>query len=169
MSFWRCYYHLVWATRERAHIIQPALEDRLYGYLVNKAAELGVYVYALDGWYDHVHLVVSIPPKHSVAEVVRRLKGASSHYLNHDIGSETEFAWQRGYGVLSFGERQRPTAEAYVSAQKLHHRSQGGNAWLERCTDLDEGPEESGVAPGPIPGVAREEVTAYAAWGDPPF
>ena len=93
MSFWRLYYHLVWATKNREHLIQPEIEDRLHAYLVRKAAELDVYVYAINGWYDHAHVVAAIPPKHAVADVVKRLKGASSHYLNHEGGLDYQFAW----------------------------------------------------------------------------
>nr|NIT51817.1 IS200/IS605 family transposase [candidate division Zixibacteria bacterium]NIW43533.1 IS200/IS605 family transposase [Gammaproteobacteria bacterium]NIX54627.1 IS200/IS605 family transposase [candidate division Zixibacteria bacterium] len=64
MAFHRLYFHLIWATKNREYLIQPNIEKRLYSYLVNKAAELGVYTYAINGWYDHIHLVVAIPPKH---------------------------------------------------------------------------------------------------------
>ena len=53
---------------------QPKIEPRLFAYLVNKARELDVRVYAINGWDDHVHLVASIPRKHAVAYVVKRLK-----------------------------------------------------------------------------------------------
>ena len=59
MTFWRCYYHLVWTTRNREPLIQPDIEKRLYAYIVCKAAELDVYVYAINGCSDHVHLIVS--------------------------------------------------------------------------------------------------------------
>jgi REP element-mobilizing transposase RayT len=169
MAFWRLYYHLVWATKQREHLIQPEIESRLYGYIVNKAAELGVYVYAIDGWYDHVHLVVSIPPKHAVATVVQRLKGASSHDLNHAGGLDYSFGWQRGYGALSLGERQRPSAEAYVNWQKQHHEAQTTNPWLEQHTEFDEGPRDVGITPGAVPAVIREQGATYDAWGEPSF
>ena len=169
MPFWRLYYHLVWATKNREHLIQPEVETRLYAYIVSKAAELGVYVYAIDGWYDHIHLVVSIPPKHAVAYVVKCLKGASSHDLNQAGGLDYQFAWQRGYGALSMGESQRPQAEVYVRDQKQHHRHETTNGWLERYTEFDEGPIDVGITPGPVPAVLREDEAGYAAWGEPPF
>lgn len=169
MAFWRLYYHLVWATKSRDHLIQPEIEPRLYGYIVNKAAELGVYVYAINGWYDHLHLVVSIPPKHAVADVVKRLKGASSHDLNQAGGLDCQFAWQRGYGALTLGERQRPMAEAYVENQKSHHEQQSANAWLERYAEFDEGPDDVGIALDLVPPVLREPRATYGAWGEPPF
>jgi putative transposase len=62
MTFWRLYYHLVWATDQRLPLITEQVEPRLYSYIVSKAAGLGVYVYAIGGWYDHTHLVVACPP-----------------------------------------------------------------------------------------------------------
>lgn len=62
------------------------------------------------GYIDHIHLLVAIPPKHSVAGIVKRLKGSSSYYLNTSGLSAEPFAWQRGYGVLTLGESQLPRA-----------------------------------------------------------
>jgi putative transposase len=169
VAFWRLYYHLVWATKNREHFIQPEIEARLYAYIIAKASELDAYVYAINGWYDHLHLVVSIPPKHAVAYVVKCLKGASSHDLNHAGGLDYHFAWQRGYGALSLGERQRPTAEAYVEEQKQHHENQTVSGWLERYTEFDEGPDDVGIVPDGVPPVLREQGATYAVWGEPPF
>jgi putative transposase len=169
VSFWRLYYHLVWATKNREHLIQPETENRLYAYVVRKAAELDVYVYAINGWYDHIHLLVAIPPKLAVADVVKRLKGSSSHYLNHAGELPYEFAWQRGYGALTLGERQRPTAEVYVRDQKIHHGQGATNAWLERSSEFDEGPVDAGIALNGVPPSLREQSSPYDAWGEPPL
>lgn len=142
MSFWRLYYHLVWATKNREPVITAAIEDNLFPYLIRKAAELDIRIYAVNGWDDHTHIVAAIPPKIAVAEVVKTLKGGSSHYLNHIVRLDFTFAWQRGYGALSVGERQLDIAVAYVEKQKEHHAGQTTNKWLETVTDLDEGPAE---------------------------
>ena len=139
MSFWRTYYHLVWATHNRQPLIDAAVEQRLFPYLEKKAAEFQAIVYAVNGIEDHIHLVMAIPPRFAVAEVVKSLKGASTHFLNHSR-PPLEFGWQRGYGVFTLGERQRPAAEAYVRAQKQHHRQGTTNGWLERLEESDDGP-----------------------------
>ncbi len=130
MPFWRLYYHLVWGTKNRLPLIDNELEKQLFPYLVAKAREMESYVYAINGWEDHVHIVNSIPPKYSIAQVVKRLKGASSHDFEG-------LWWQRGYGVLSLGERQRPIAIAYVENQKIHHAQKTTISWLEREEDED--------------------------------
>ena len=62
MSFWRTYYHLVWATHERRPLIDRKLEPPLFSYLEKKAGEFNVIIYAVNGDEDHIHLVVAIPP-----------------------------------------------------------------------------------------------------------
>jgi REP element-mobilizing transposase RayT len=161
MPFWRLYYHLIWPTKNREHLITAAVEARLYPYLVSKAADNDTYVYAINGWYDHIHLVVAIPPKHSVAEIVKRLKGASSHYLSNDRSVEQDFAWHRGYGALSVGERQRSIAEAYVHNQKEHHARQTTSVWLERADELDEGSPDAGASSESQAGMLRETTAVY--------
>ena len=169
MSFWRNYYHIVWATKNREPLIQPAIEPALHAYLVNKGRELGIITYAINGWVDHVHLVVSIPPKLSVAAAVKRLKGASSHYVKQILRpADVSFAWQRGYGCFTLGERQRAIAEAYVREQKQHHAEQSTNRWLEMETHLDEGPPNNGLPADGIPRSVHEPQAAYVA-DDFPF
>jgi REP element-mobilizing transposase RayT len=163
------YYHLTWSTKEREPLITPEIEPRLFAYIVRKAAELGVYVYAINGWNDHIHLVVAVPPKLALADVVKNLKGASSHDLNHEAGLGYEFAWQRGYGALSLGEKQRPVAEAYVRNQNVHHQQKTVHTWLERCTELDEGPTDGGIKVISVPAVLRERGDSYDVLGEPPF
>ena len=165
MAFWRLYYHLVWATKNREHLIRPEIENRLYAYIISRAAELGVYVYAINGWSDHIHLVASIPPKHAPSYVVKCLKGASSHDINQ-AGQLAQFAWQRGYGVLSLGERQRSLAEAYVTGQKAHHELRTTNGWLERYEECDEGPTDVDLALGKAAPVLREREAPFGAWDE---
>src|SRR5512139_4111235 len=111
MSFWKHCYHIVWATKGRESIILPTIEPRLYAYMAHKAGELDVFLYALGGAEDHMHIVPAIPPKHSVARVVKILKGASAHFVNTELRPPgLHFAWQRGYGSLTIGEKQRAAA-----------------------------------------------------------
>lgn len=152
MPFWRLFYHLIWTTKYREPVIDASLEMRLFPYLGQKAGELGCQFFAVNGWVDHIHMVVTIPPKHSVAEVVKRLKGASSHEFK-------ELIWQRGYGALSVGERHLAIAIAYVEKQKEHHQKSTTNSWLEKM-EAEKGEESS-----PDKQV-REAMMAYELWDE---
>jgi len=166
MPFWRNYYHITWATHDRLPLILPAFEKQLFSYMVKKASEFDIFIYALDGTQDHVHLVAAIPPKHAVASIVKSLKGASAHYVNHVICPDDNFAWQRGYGCLTVGEKQRSIAEAYVLSQKQHHAENTSNSWLERCSEEDEGPSNF---LGTHDRMIRDKKPIYSQMEGPPF
>jgi putative transposase len=134
MSFWRLYYHLVWTTKKRLPLIRPDKEAELYGYIIGKADYLGCIVHAIDGTENHTHLVVSIPPNLSIAEFVKKIKGSSSHYWNHNLSTEKLY-WQEEYGVFSLGSKQLETAVNYVKNQKIHHSRGTAIASLEGILD----------------------------------
>ena len=71
---------------------------------------------------DHAHIVCSIPPRLSAAEVVRHLKGASSFAINQTQDGGEKFQWQAGYGALSVSKRNLEQVMAYAARQKEHHR-----------------------------------------------
>ncbi|MGB3761232.1 MAG: IS200/IS605 family transposase [Rivularia sp. (in: cyanobacteria)] len=145
MAFWRTYYHLIWATKERHPLITPERETDLYKYIVDKSDSLNCIIHAIDNVEDHIHLVASIPPSLSIADFVKNIKGSSAHFLNKNsrlFANSISFSWQRGYGLLSLGSKQLEQAVSYVKNQKNHH-SQGTandaavrlNASLEKYND----------------------------------
>ena len=120
MPYWRLFYHVVWGTKNRLPLIESAWEDDLHSYIWGKATALGCIPHAINGMSDHNHVVLSIPPKLSVATLFGRLKGASSHYVNEKY-TDGAFMWQAEYGVLSFSERSLSKVVDYVKNQKKHH------------------------------------------------
>jgi putative transposase len=123
MPYWQLYYHLIWATKNRDPLITSDLEPTLHQYLRGKGLNLGGIVHAVGGIEEHIHVVVSIPPRISVATYIGQLKGASSHWVSHLSGHSDPFAWQDGYGVISFGKRALPQVVEYVRMQREHHQS----------------------------------------------
>jgi putative transposase len=139
MAYWRLHYHLVWATHRRAPMIDAASEIVVRRTLYGKAKELGLLIHGLGNVADHIHVVVSIPPKIPIAECVRQLKGASSHAVNMVPGASSPFRWQDGYGALSIGERSLASVVAYAANQKDHHQQRTTIAIYERYTEEDDG------------------------------
>jgi putative transposase len=128
MAFWNLDYHLIWATKLRQPLLMPHIENAVFDFLRTQAENMKCAVYAVNGWVDHVHMVLSIPPTLSVVEVVKQVKGASSHKF-------FELYWQDGYGALTVGRRNLDIAIAYVCRQKEHHSAQTALKWLERCEE----------------------------------
>ena len=122
MTYWRLHYHIIWSTMNRQPILTPKLEKVFYGVIYGKGKELDLKMHAVGNVNDHVHIVVSIPPKIAVADCVRHLKGASAYTLNHRDGSDGPFKWQAGYGALTVGERSLEKVMEYAAKQKEHHK-----------------------------------------------
>ncbi len=141
MALWRLYYHLVWSTKERTPLITSDIESHLYGYIIGKAHALSCITHAIGGMEDHIHNVVSIPPKLAVSEYVQNIKGSSAHFINHgNFNLPTVFAWQRGYGIFSLGAKQLDRAVDYVLNQKAHHLDGTVTIALEEVSEEDVGP-----------------------------
>lgn len=145
MAFWRIYYHLVWATKERQPLITPDRETKLYNYIIHKSDNLNCIIHAIGGIEDHIHLIASIPPSLSIAEFVKNIKGSSAHLLNKNLNKNHRlsenainyipFSWQRGYGVLSLGSKQLEQAVSYAKNQKNHHSQGTAMTSLEKYDD----------------------------------
>ena len=121
MSYWRLFYHAVWSTKNRLPLIESKWEEDIYGYLWGKATALECIPHAINGMADHIHVVLSIPPKLPIATTIGQLKGASSHRINEIFVGHQSFAWQAEYGVLSLSEKSLSTVVNYVNSQKQHH------------------------------------------------
>jgi len=127
MSYWRLFYHAVWSTKDRQPLIDPGWEKELYGYLWGKATALECIPHAINGMPDHIHIILSIPPRLAVADVIGQLKGASSHHVNESHPGNS-FAWQGEYSVFSLSESMLDKVVNYVKSQKQHH---------DECTLID--------------------------------
>ncbi|XGV95439.1 MAG: IS200/IS605 family transposase [Leptolyngbya sp. BL-A-14] len=136
IPLWKLYYHLVWSTYDRQPLLTPVREAQLYRYIARKVDLLGCVLQAIGGIDDHVHLVVSIPPKLAIADFVKHIKGGSAHDLNHSYpGASSKFGWQNEYGVFLLGSKQLDRAATYVQNQKDHHKNGTTIASLETTTD----------------------------------
>ncbi len=143
MALWRLYYHLVWATKKRFPLISADIEANLHSYIIGKSDALGCITHAIGGIEDHVHLVVSIPPKLSIAEFLGHIKGSSSHHINRETENRQKtFAWQKGYGVFSLGAKQLRKATDYVIHQRQHHLEGSIIPSLEKIEEEEDDPPE---------------------------
>ena len=131
MPYYKLYYHIVWGTKNRQGIILPDFETDLYRVMAAKVIDMNGIVHAIGGMEDHVHLAVTIPPKHALSKVIGEIKGNSSHAVNQVIKPRLNFSWQEEYGVFSFGEKSLPRIVHYIQTQKQHHAENTIQAYME--------------------------------------
>jgi putative transposase len=135
MPYWKCYYHIVWATKHREPVIKAPYEQIIFSAIREKCEEFGSDLLAVNTVSDHLHLAVSIPPSVSVSKWVGSVKGATARAINTSLQLDSRFHWQGGYGVMSFGEKVLPQVKGYIANQKQHHADGTINAHMEQIGD----------------------------------
>lgn len=135
MPFWKCYYHISWATKHRQPVIVPAWEPIIFAAIKEKAAELRSDILAINAAFDHIHVAAAIPPAKAVGDWVGKVKGVSSHAVNTSFELDEPFRWQEGYGVMTFGEKRLAQVTAYIATQKERHENHDLNSYLERSDE----------------------------------
>lgn len=134
MPYWQLFYHLIWTTKKRQPLLTPQIEPIIYNYMRNKTHSLEATLHALGGVEDHVHMVVSIPPKIAVAKFIGQVKGVAATRFNKEHTQHPAFFWQAEYGAFSFDKKRLPNYVAYVNNQKEHHAQKTTIPVLERIT-----------------------------------
>ena len=97
----KLYVHLVWSTWDRAPIITDDVRERLYNAMAKRCLERDCYAIMIGGIEDHIHMLVKYHQSISISELVKDIKGASSHLMNHEIRPNGGFQWQGAYGAFS--------------------------------------------------------------------
>lgn len=134
--FYVCYYHIIWATKYRQTIITPQIESVIFEAIKDKSKRFKCQIHAINSAYDHIHVAVTIPPSLAIYEWVRETKGLSAHEVNREFPNLDDiFKWQRGYSVLTFGEKTLPFVVNYIVKQKEHHANGSLEAYLEYLED----------------------------------
>ena len=102
-------------------MITPEIERRLHRNIESEARKMGCTVLALNGMPDHVHLVAGFPTTITLANLVKQVKGVSSHFVNETLKPASQFKWQGSYGAFTVSRWDLERVIEYVKHQKEHH------------------------------------------------
>lgn len=120
-SFNKVWIHAVCATKNRSELIDFSIERQVYEYIRQELIELGCPVRIINGMPDHIHALFLLNPQKSIADVIKQIKGSSSHSINGENLMIEKFAWQTGYAAYSVSESQLEAVYKYIKNQKQHH------------------------------------------------
>jgi putative transposase len=130
-NFTQLYVHLVWATWDRLPLITPSIKEQIYKVISYECNQLGCQIVAIGGVEDHVHLLTGFPAHVAISELVKQIKGSSSHCVVNQIQPNEFFKWQGGYAAFSVNHEDLTPIATYIRNQVAHHRQQTLNAIWE--------------------------------------
>ena len=118
---WNCKYHIVFAPKFRRKVIYGKIKEDI-GKMLRKLCEYkGIEILEAEACPDHIHMLITIPPKYSVSQIMGYLKGKSSlmiyeKYANLKYKYGNRHFWCRGYYVDTVGKKKKAIAE-YIRNQ----------------------------------------------------
>ena len=120
-TMWRCQYHVVFATKYRRLAIYGEIKQDIGRILRQLCQQKGVEIIEAELCKDHVHMLLSIPPKYSVSQVMGYLKGKSSlmifdRHANLKYKYGSRHFWVRGYYADTVGRNKKQIQE-YIRNQ----------------------------------------------------
>lgn len=118
---WECKYHVVFAPKYRRQIIYGKIKQDIGLMLRKLCAYKEIEILEAEARKDHVHMLLNIPPKYSISQVMGYLKGKSSlmiyeKYANLKYKYGNRHFWCRGYYVSTVG-RNKNAIETYIRNQ----------------------------------------------------
>ena len=121
-SIWDCKYHIVFIPKCRRKTLYAELRRHLGDVFRQLALQKGSEILEGHLMPDHVHMMIAIPPKHAVSQVVGHIKGKSAFHLARVYGERKrnfvgQHFWARGYFVSTVG-RDEAVIRDYIRNQE---------------------------------------------------
>ena len=125
-SKWECKYHVVFIPKYRRKVVSGQLRRHLGEVFRELARQQESVIVEGHLQADHVHMLLSIPPKYAVAQVVGYLKGKSAIHIARTYGGRErnfvgEHCWARGYWVSTVG-RNEAEVRRYIREQEAEDK-----------------------------------------------
>ena len=118
---WNCKYHIVFAPKYRRQIMYGKIKSDI-GLMLRKLCEYkGIEIIEAEACPDHIHMLISVPPKYSISQIMGYLKGKSSlmifeKYANLKYKYGNRHFWCRGFYVDTVG-RNKKAIQQYIRKQ----------------------------------------------------
>ena len=142
---WECKYHVIFIPKYRRKTLYVSLRQHLGTVFRELARQRECQIEEGHLMVDHVHMLLSIPPKYSVAQVMGYLKGKSAIHIARSWGGRRrnfvgQHFWARGYWVSTVGRNEAVVRQYIQDQEKADQRLDqlglfGGESRFERLQD----------------------------------
>lgn len=128
---YNCHYHLIWVTKYRKQIFDTEAKQQAMKQLLFKIAKLNeIQIKMIEVMPDHIHLLITFPPRLSITNVTKAFKGASARLWFQQY-PETKsqlwggHLWSRSYYVGTVGNMSKETVRKYIQNQRTNKAKSG--------------------------------------------
>jgi putative transposase len=123
MPYIRVWTHYVWSTKHRQTTLQDEFREPLFEHIRQNARSKDIYLDRINGYYDHVHCLISLGSDQTIEKLAQLIKGESSFWFNNKSGFKANrLEWQDEYFAISVCESRLDNVRAYIDNQIEHHK-----------------------------------------------
>ncbi len=121
-SFIKLWVHAIWTTKDRIALI-PAINDgKIYEFIHQELNKMHCEVNIINGMPNHIHCLFQLDHQKCISDVIKQIKGSSSHFINTNNLTTSKFSWQVGYSSFSVSQSMIEKVGTYIRNQKQHHQ-----------------------------------------------
>jgi len=121
-TYTQCYFHLVFAVKNRDALIRKSWKDELEEYITGIVQNHKYKLLSINSMPDHIHIFIGYNVNHLIPELVEEIKTSSNAWIKEKRLSKFKFEWQKGYGAFSHSHSQIDFVVKYIGNQKTHHQ-----------------------------------------------
>jgi len=121
-TYTQCYFHLVFAIKNRDALIRKEWKDELEMYITGIVQNHQHKMLAIGSMPDHIHILLGYNVNHLISDLVEQIKTSSNSFIKGKRFSKFKFEWQKGYGAFTHSHSQLDLVIKYILSQEEHHK-----------------------------------------------
>jgi putative transposase len=121
-TYTNCYFHLVFAVKNRQALIMKNWKDDLEKYLTAIIQSHKHKLLVIGSMPDHVHIFIGYNVNQLIPDLVEDLKTSSNTWVKQQGFTKFKFDWQKGYGAFTHSRSQINQVVNYIMNQEKHHQ-----------------------------------------------
>lgn len=121
-TYSQCYFHLVFAVKNRNALIQKQWKNELEKYITGIVQNHHHKLLAINSMPDHIHIFIGYNLNQMIPDLVEEIKTSSNAWIKNNKLSKFKFEWQRGYGAFTYSHSQIGSVVKYIVNQEHHHK-----------------------------------------------
>lgn len=121
-TYTQCYFHLVFAVKNRDALIRKAWKTELKMYITGIVQNHKHKMLAIGAMPDHLHIMIGYNVNQLIPDLVEEIKTSSNSWIKAKKLSKFKFEWQKGYGAFTHSCSQVDTVIKYILSQEEHHK-----------------------------------------------
>jgi REP element-mobilizing transposase RayT len=112
----------VWTTNKRIPYLKDEIRNEIILHIRNNAKLKDIFIDHINGYQEHLHALISLGGKQTVSEIMQKIKGESSFWINKNKLTRLKFEWQDDFYSVSIGMSQLDILRKYIRNQDQHHQ-----------------------------------------------